>query len=183
MNWPRDYLQRHNIHRAFEDCVEQLIMKRPQGREAIAECIVARLKLIHASIENPPQTYIVLLAAGKAQNQLWEAAEKSASQQGAKAINAAGKSPEEIAKEIRSLSPQSKFYIVNLNSSIHNMMQLEGVLGIAKQLIFVTSKDFQQDEEHFLRECNPLLELFRSRGRFFQIDSQKGLFESGAIKF
>lgn len=66
----RVYLTTHDICRTFEDCMETLILNRPETAEAVTETMLAvienKMKLREAGSDNPVTYYVVLAATKKA---------------------------------------------------------------------------------------------------------------------
>ena len=49
----REYLARHNIHRLFESCIEDLVVARPNNKDGITQCIVDRVDTSASAKKTP----------------------------------------------------------------------------------------------------------------------------------
>lgn len=69
----REYLARHQIHRLFEDCTEDLVINRPAEKEGITKSIISRVDAVREAKRQP--TTSTILCIGLDENKIEAALE------------------------------------------------------------------------------------------------------------
>lgn len=188
-DWDRAYLARHNIHHVFEDCVEDLVIQRPQTKAAITSCIVSRIRAVRDAKQKPAKR--VFFCIGQQDIAPFATALAAVAEDGvasATEVIAVDAKSVDIAKLVTDVSGSvaKNVFLVGFPLTITQAVNFEAAFGQAHQtLLFVTSTGYETDKDYlpvaagpvrtaYFKDVNPVAQHYRAIGRLSVVLTDKG---------
>ena len=188
----REYLARHQIHRLFEDCIEDLVVSRPTDKEGITNCIVSRVETVNGKKKEPSMKCFFALGLDEL--------DVDKTLQGAlRVVNDAtvvrcappnGNSATEVSKSLSPITSCGKpnCFITGFPASLAQAMTTEAVLGEVKQaVVFISSTGYDADTlcpkdansetyKKYLKQVHPIATYYKALGKLTvcHVDSSSG---------
>jgi hypothetical protein len=174
MEWSREYLQRHNVHRILEDCTEDLVVEQPNTKEGIVKTIIQRLETIRRRFDSPQQKVILVLADPISQTSFRSHVDVAASSCGAGIIDGEGLSAEAVRDPLSTAG--DKVFIVNFPSSIGSAIAFEGCFGKPHKVALFEDSKFLANSRRsdvafidFTKGPNSVAQLYRAKEQLVSV--------------
>ena len=142
MTLSREYLERHNIHRLWEDCVEDLVTSQPKSTPEITKCIVDRVESIRRRFEAPEKKVVFVIVSPNVD--VTELVQQVAQECDAVVLDGSNKDAELIRQDLLMTATKPAF-VLNYPPSVGEAIAFEGTFGKPQKAIFFYSPSFLKD--------------------------------------
>jgi hypothetical protein len=140
MEWSREYLQRHKIHRILEDCVEDLVVEQPPTNEGIVKTITQRLETIRRRFDFPQQKVVLVLFDPLSASKFRDSVDVAANSCGASVVDAKGRSADEVRDML--ITSADRAFILNFPSTVGEAIAFEGSFGKPHKVVLFEDPSF-----------------------------------------
>jgi hypothetical protein len=174
IEWAREYLERHQIHELWEECVQELVLQQHKGKEEITACINACV--IGAERRKLQPAKHVTFAIGVAKTNYHEVVQAAAEKHGACTVIAATASmdAEEVGRQV-STAIEDTVIVTDFPRTISDAIAFEANTFIAKATVAFVFADSaenpasQEDRDDFIENVNPVASYYKAVGRHGEI--------------
>jgi hypothetical protein len=171
----REYLERHNIHRLWEDCVEDLVLSQPKSTSEITACIVNRVASIRRRFEAPEKKVVFVIAAPNVD--VTQVVQQASQDCEAVVLDGANKDAELIRQDL--LMAESKsIFVINYPPNVGEAIAFEGTCGKPQKAVFFRSSSFLKDTARsdpkfakYIHGPNAVAEYYSAKGQLVAEDS------------
>lgn len=177
MEWSREYLERHKIHRILEDCVEDLVVEQPPTNEGIVKTITQRLETIRRRFDHPQQKVVLVLWDPLSASKFRGAIDVAANSCGASVVDARGKNADEVRDML--ITSADRAFILNFPSTVGEAIAFEGSFGKPHKVVLFEEPDFLKSTLRsdpafiaFASGPNAVAELYSAKQQLVKISGE-----------
>jgi hypothetical protein len=186
MEWSREYLQRHNIHRIMEDCVEDLVVEQPSTNDGIVKTITQRLETIRRRFDFPQQRVVLVLSDPFSQAKFRDAVDVAANSCGASIVDGKGLRAEDVRDLL--VAAADKAFILNFPGTVGDAIAFEGCFGKPHRVVMFEDQNFVKSVKRndavfsqFASGPNAVAELYNAKQQLVKVSDASIDAAAGAL--
>ena len=181
-DWNWEYLERHQIHAMWEECVQTLIRQQPCGQKEIAESIIQTIEAREKRRKNPYKTVAFVLGLKMLPvNDIINDFVRQHSNEFC-VVDVPPSTPLQVVEAMINRSDKDNVLVTGFPSSLTDLIVFEAKSFQSRGCIFLTYHGFQAmpstegqnsdqkgEMDDFIYNVNPLVSYFRAVGRCAEV--------------